>query len=301
MFYSSHRARSGFTLVELLVVIAIIGVLIALLLPAVQQAREAARRTQCLNNLKQVGLSLHNFHDTYQELPPTRIVINYLGWSAMLLPFMEQTALYDSLDMTKSYKNQLAAAQQTPVAGYVCPSRHSVGDLATDIETSTGTIPDDQGAVGDYATCDGHSGDDAYYRQSTATGMMIIAEGNSTKWKSRTRLASVTDGLSNTIAMGEKHIREVNLLSEPAGGDGPVFSGWAYSITRAAGPGYPLAKNPKDTVSGAQKLVFGSFHPGVVNFVLGDASVRSIAVTVDTTNLGYLANRNDNEVISVDF
>ena len=97
--------RGGFTLVELLVVIAIIGVLIALLLPAVQQARESARRTQCVNNLKQVGLAVHNFHDTFGELPPSRIQYEYLGWSAVLLPFMEQTNLYDQLDLKKKYKD----------------------------------------------------------------------------------------------------------------------------------------------------------------------------------------------------
>ncbi|MCC9606420.1 DUF1559 domain-containing protein [Blastopirellula sp. JC732] len=301
MSRSNRRLRVGFTLVELLVVIAIIGVLIALLLPAVQQAREAARRTQCLNNLKQVGLSLHNFHDTYREFPPSRIEYGYLGWAAFLLPFMEQNALYDSLDMKATYASQTAAAQQAAIPGYVCPSRHGVGDMATTLEAINGSVSTDAGPVWDYASCDGDSGDDAKLRRVTSTGMLIIAEGNHTKYKSLTKMASVTDGLSNTIAIGEKHIRQVNLLSETTGGDGPVLSGWAYTSMRAAGPGYPLAKGTTDTVSGVEKLVFGSFHPGVVNFVLGDASVRSIGTTIDTTNLGYLANRQDGNVISVDY
>lgn len=301
MSHSNLRPRVGFTLVELLVVIAIIGVLIALLLPAVQQAREAARRTQCLNNLKQVGLSLHNFHDTYGEFPPSRVAYGYLGWSAMLLPFMEQNNLYDSLTLTTNYAGQPAAAQQTGIPGYVCPSRHSVGDLTTTLEAINGTNTNDKGAVWDYASCDGDSGDDSRLRRVTSTGMLIVAQGSASNYKSLTNMAAVTDGLTNTIAIGEKHIRQTNLLSETAGGDGPVLSGWAYTTMRAAGPGYPLAKGPHDTVSGVEKLVFGSFHPGVTNFVLGDASVRSIANTIDTTNLGYLANRKDGEVISVDF
>ncbi|WP_158265578.1 DUF1559 domain-containing protein [Blastopirellula marina] len=298
MSRSNLRRRGGFTLVELLVVIAIIGVLIALLLPAVQQAREAARRTQCLNNLKQVGLSLHNFHDTYGYLPPSRIKYEYLGWTALLLPFMEQTPLYDTLDLKEPYRNQPTASQQTGIAALVCPSRHSVSDQTTAVET----INVDQGAVFDYASCDGDTADQSIFRYGNAKGMLIIAEVDSQlNYKSRTKLASVTDGLTNTIAIGEKHIRLQNKLNEVAGSDGPILSGWAYTTMRAAGPGAPLAKGPNYAIPTVEELIFGSYHPGVVNFVLGDASVRPIATTIDTTNLGYLANRNDGNVIDADF
>src|SRR3954470_16964481 len=94
----SPSRRRGFTLIELLVVIAIIGVLIALLLPAVQQAREAARRAQCSNNLKQLGLGLHNYHDAFKCFPPGSVVDKFWGWQSLLLPYMEQNQTYDGLN-----------------------------------------------------------------------------------------------------------------------------------------------------------------------------------------------------------
>src|SRR6187549_3934642 len=120
---SSRSRRTGFTLVELLVVIAIIGVLVALLLPAVQAAREAARRSSCQNNLRQVGLAFHNFHDTNNSFPPLRIAGGD-GWATcwvLILPFMEQTNTYNAWDLTKRYSQQTVQAQQTHVKAYYCP------------------------------------------------------------------------------------------------------------------------------------------------------------------------------------
>ena len=290
--------KGGFTLVELLVVIAIIGVLIALLLPAVQQARESARRTQCVNNLKQVGLAVHNFHDTFGELPPSRIQYEYLGWSAVLLPFMEQTNLYDQLDLKKKYKDQTTAAQQASIAGYVCPSRHQQGDLTTTVQA----INEDNGAVWDYATVSGPSGDNSIIRQlNKEKGMIVVAKGNKDQYTSQTNFASVTDGLTNTIMIGERHVPINHLKDETTGHDGPILSGWAYTTMRAAGPDYPLASNKRDDVDGVAHLVFGSFHPGITNFVMGDGSVRPIQVNIDEANLGRMASREDGEVINLEF
>lgn len=286
-------ARRGFTLVELLVVIAIIGVLIALLLPAVQQAREAARRSQCLNHLKQLGLAVHNFHDTFNELPPSRINTNYLGWSALILPFMEQQNLYEQIDLTKTYANQLEEVQKASIATYICPSRRGVGSLTITPNSTQADI----GAAWDFATCDSHTS--SIYRHANSTGMIIIAEGNQNGYKSRTNMASVTDGLSNTLMIGERHVPIPLIGNEITGGDGAVLSGWAYTSMRKAGPGRGLAKGPNDTAS--THGTFGSWHPGICNFVLGDASVRSIKVTIDTENLGRLAQRADGGVISVGF
>lgn len=295
---SNAVVKDGFTLVELLVVIAIIGVLIALLLPAVQQAREAARRTQCINNLKQVGLAVHNFHDTFGELPPSRIQYEYLGWSAVLLPFMEQNNLFDQLDLKQKYKDQTTAAQQASVSGYICPSRHQQGDLTTVVQS----INADNGAVWDYATVCGPSGDNSIIRQlGKEKGMIVVAKGNKDNYSSQTSFASVTDGLTNTIMIGERHVPIDKLKNENTGHDGPILSGWAYTTMRAAGPDYPLASNMRDDVDGVAHLVFGSFHPGITNFVMGDGSVRSIQVNIDEDNLGRLASRDDGQVISTEF
>ncbi|MGV2334987.1 MAG UNVERIFIED_CONTAM: DUF1559 domain-containing protein [Planctomycetaceae bacterium] len=119
----------GFTLIELLVVIAIIAILVALLLPAVQQAREAARRTQCKNNLKQLGLALHNYHDTHGRFPPTQIMTAYLGpnntspqprnhtWVSLVLPFLEQANLYQSINFNLPMFNQATNTYQLTSTG----------------------------------------------------------------------------------------------------------------------------------------------------------------------------------------
>ena len=130
------KKRAGFTLVELLVVIAIIGVLIAMLMPAVQSVRAAARRTQCMNNLRQIGLATINFHDVHNAFPPARTasstsVIPLLrkagpeSWFVRILPFIEQTSLYKEWDLTQEYSEQSEAAFATPIAALLCPTRHT--------------------------------------------------------------------------------------------------------------------------------------------------------------------------------
>lgn len=296
---SAWPRRRGFTLVELLVVIAIIGVLIALLLPAVQAAREAARRSQCLNNLKQMGLAVHNYHDVNRQLPPSRIAYRYLGWSAFILPYLEQQNLYDSINLKVRYPDQATAVQQTSIQAFVCPSRHSVGQQTTAVNTD---VTVDQGAVWDYASCDGDFTSGAY-RSNASTGMLIVANTSTAnpsqgKWPSQTKIASVTDGTSNTILIGEKHIHIEDLGTENSStlADGPILSGWAYTSMRLAGPGRPLATNMRHTT--VKNEIFGSWHPTVTNFVMGDGSVRSLSVTIDTTNLGRLANRSDGQTVT---
>lgn len=298
---SRKDQRAAFTLVELLVVIAIIGVLVALLLPAVQAAREASRRSQCQNNLKQIGLAVHNFHDTNNELPPARLGYEYIPWTVLIMPFMEQVNLYQQFDPKVKIAAHPAAALAANVPGYVCPSRHKAGAQSTQFDGSSGK----NGSLGDYATVDGPSADDPPYRRISATGMIITATDHTPPvlgvMKSRTNFASTTDGLSNTIMIGEKHIKSIDIGKESSGGDGPILGSFAYSVMRVAGGrnagadgNWPLAKGLTDNVGGQAIAVFGSWHSGgAVNFAWGDGSVRPLNNNVNTVTLARLATRND--------
>src|SRR3954463_15273796 len=116
-----QKYRQAFTLIELLVVIAIIAILIALLVPAVQKVREAAARTQCENNLKQIGLACHSFHDANKFLPPSRIWDHWATWALLILPYMEGKVLYDTWDVQEVYYNQPTASREMHVLTYFCP------------------------------------------------------------------------------------------------------------------------------------------------------------------------------------
>lgn len=293
--------RSAFTLVELLVVIAIIGVLVALLLPAVQAAREASRRAKCQNHLKQIALGVHNFSDTHGYLIPARIDYQYLGWTVMLLPYIEQTNLHAQFDMRRMVSQQSATAMQTTVNVYQCPSRHHPGQQSKQNNTAgTGM----NGSLGDYATVDGTNANDPPYRRESATGMLINAAGSVTAWKSNTRFSTVTDGLSMTLMFGEKHVLHSKLATEDPGGDGPILGSYAYSCMRVAGgpnfgatPTWPIAKGIHDTVGGQHQVVFGSAHAGgTVNFAWGDGSVRPLTPSVDCVTLCHLVTRDDGGV-----
>jgi len=349
----------GFTLVELLVVIAIIGMLIALLLPAVQAAREAARRMQCTNHLKQAGLAVHNFHSSLDGLPPASIGqaydstpadpdfeakydkgrISNIGRASfwvLILPYMEQTALYEFVQ-TKSERFRLgldgenlwdgpnmgtAAERATnqamlcSVNTFVCPSRRGSGKSLVGQPRGEAS-PDPSwsghmGPQGDYAIPIGlnhaHWANWAHVQNRTnpafsgQRGAFRMADwanlADPTTWRPRDNFSWLSDGTSNTMIIGEKHIYSstlnrcaalVNNGSIPDDrwyiGDCSIFSSnvwgvmsWARSFNARIATG----SLEGGTVFGEGDYQWGSSHPGVFNVLTGDGAVRSFPVTMTT-------------------
>ncbi|QDU27278.1 hypothetical protein ETAA8_23650 [Anatilimnocola aggregata] len=306
LFFAGGPRRfkaGGFTLVELLVVIAIIGVLVALLLPAVQAAREASRRTQCANHLKQMGIATHNFHDTYHYLPGSRIWDHWATWAVQLMPFMEQQSLYEKWNIQEQYYNQPQVIRETNIKLLFCPTRRPPGKPSSSGDNPDNGMPNsthNPGALSDYAGCSGDFGYSGWFDGINANGAIFTGEvleqsGTTIKrWKGRVNFAKIEDGTSQTFLIGEKHI--VLGKFTIGTGDGSIYNGdheWGFA--RVTGPGYPLAPNPKYTTSSS--LIFGSYHPAGCQFVLVDGSVRNIKLETSTTVLGRLAVRNDGEVI----
>jgi len=286
--------RIGFTLVELLVVIAIIGVLIALLLPAVQQAREAARRMQCSNHLKQIGLAVHNYHDTYGSFPPG-IIVDYdrtatwdvlsspsaWNWSALILPFMEQQALHDGLGITQgvyadeAYQdNTRLALMQTPIAGYRCPS-DTTEELNPHLNWSM-SRGDDHIATLNYVAM-------AHYKRSGDPGTFASGDTQSGSFLVNRGLtfSDLTDGTSNILGVGERCNR--------LGGQHYQAGVWACSAatTHSCDHRYDcmastaLSPNSNHPDNWRLNGNLSSNHPGGVMAMLMDASVRFIPETID--------------------
>jgi len=324
------RPRGGFTLVELLVVIAIIGVLVALLLPAVQSARESARRMQCANHLRQLGLASANFENQYKGLPPLRLADNWATWAAMILPHLEQGNIITLWDLKKRYFQQTPQAVQQNLPFYFCPSRRprprtfSIGD----VRTAQTAFPETPGGLSDYAAVCGtlYTNYDGAIVENSRNGITVLVNARTgaieqdtgalssldtivDRWTVRVRYAEVTDGTSNTLMFGEKHIRLTSLSGRSE--DRSVFNGdletgpvsreagltWDANGNPVSGSQRPLAKNPRDAFMPGN--VFGSYHPSVCQFVFVDGSVRPLAVNTDNETLARLASRFDGKTVSL--
>ena len=306
-----RRHRVGFTLIELLVVIAIIAVLIALLLPAVQQAREAARRTQCKNNLKQIGLAMHNYHDTHNSLPPgyvmqfsgtgDGVLDGNWGWGAFVLPFLEQGNLHAKLNpgtitmtacVADASPGGCRAALQTRLPVYRCPS-----DTGPDL--NDGPQPPDLPAPSTNGykiqnvptTLSNYTANNASRSLRNDTGPLTAAGNvqfaNGTFWRnSNCTFAKISDGLSNTILVGE---RAWDLAGVK------IYAATAFGIRTAAQAvsdnnrglmmnhscGFLLINSTNSPVAGDFRRNFSSLHEGGAQFLLGDGSVRFISENVD--------------------
>ena len=330
-----NRSR-GFTLVELLVVIAIIGILIALLLPAVQAAREAARRSQCTNNLKQIGLGIHNFHDVRKGIPPMNIRDEGASMFVLIFPYIEQNALATLVPVGPNglagWYNGLAADQQSALAAlktYQCPSRRSGQSKVTDTDVSGFGPAGDYGVVVCYADTDTPTFPGSYYSSDNWWGHMDPCDNNRANRrfgqairvatvegcgqagrptaqdyagaKPRDDFAAVTDGLSNTILVGEKHV-ELGRMNTCRNGTGADCT-WLYDTGswREYGVGrhirFALA-SPNKNGAASNGYGFGSYHPGICNFLLGDGSTRGISQTISTDVQIQLGHRSDGTPVS---
>lgn len=291
----SPNRHHGFTLIELLVVIAIIAVLIALLLPAVQQAREAARRTQCRNNLKQIGLALHNYHDNFQSLPPGWIgvtsgqadVSGTNGWScfARLLPQIDQGPLYNQIDFNVPVGSATnATVRTTALAAFRCPS--DVGPDRWTIPKVGTTTPLADVAAASYAGVFGK--DEVDECNGLAPGAPCNSDGVFFL-NSRIRFADVTDGLSNTLMVGERSTR--------------ASSGWLYTWAGViSGGDNPICRFLGDTDvtpngNDVRMDEFASRHIGGAQFVLGDGTVRFIKTNIDLNVYRNLASRAAGDIV----
>jgi len=324
----THK-QPAFTLIELLVVIAIIGILIALLLPAVQTAREAARRSQCANHLKQIGLAIHNFHNARSKLPPTRLPCYTGTWAVALLPYLEEQNFSDTWNPRRAFWFQDEEAVQTQVPIYYCPTRRgptqlSVADDEGDGRRSVGHRP---AALADYAvvvgdgqlikTPDGNFIPTWDYPLEETTGPIInglpeipqlcpAGPPGGSGWrhdpdfrldetvrsKLLLSLGDIVDGTSKTIFVGEKHVALLH-FGKVRFNDNSIYNpDKLLTIGRFAGPGFGLARDPNEEPAGN----FGSYHPGICQFVFGDGRVTPLSTSVDMQILGFLATRRGGEL-----
>lgn len=326
------QPSAGFTLIELLVVIAIIAILIALLLPAVQQAREAARRTECRNKLKQLGLALHNYHDTHDAFPPG--TVNPLGdnsqgqnggggpgiggpWVVFLLPFVDQTAHYQGFTTIVAerpevvdwfghtqYRNRGITVGYDPLPLTHCPSHPS-----TDDRLANGTGMEDL-ARGNYAASYGSG---TYGRADTNNPRIGGIFGNNSK----VRIRDVTDGTSNTIAVSELKYRLTNSIG-PSHQDSRGT--WAYGamgsniFSTRTGPnsaaadhvwgcrnypqeGMPCTQGGSSSSTAPTYSAARSYHTGGVHGVMADGSVRFFSENINLPTWQVLGSRGDGEVL----
>lgn len=305
------RTTKGFTLVELLVVIAIIGVLVSLLLPAVQAAREAARRTQCSNNLKQLSLALHNYENVLNTFPPAGIDSNQMSWVVLTLPFFEQKALYDQFNFTRgawNASNRITIVQGVRLKPIICPDLTTKADsysvfvttpdesnvsalhyyavLGPNGPTAAGTSQPPylvQGIDAGFGFCAAQGA----FGQALVTGPNVVPANNP--------LRTFTDGTSNTLLLGEQAWPKY-LYWRPwtRGYYNDARGTLLYASRNVRNPINSKFSDPWNDAS------FGSLHPGGAMFTRADASVQFVRQNINMVTYRALASRDGGETVADD-
>jgi len=328
----AHRSRRppcrGFTLVELLVVIAIIGILIGLLLPAVQRAREAARRTQCVNHLKQVGLAWHNHTDTYGAFPtggyaqhviptfqggrPGSLNKQAAGWAFQILPFMEHDNVHNGQPGGTDLESS-KFAMSVPIPEYFCPSRRSPESEPAKLAPLCVNVQGESSSGFDQiprAQCDYAGGNQEGTGVLARNFQGTCGDTPSASVGPRKKLydfADVTDGTSNTLMVAEKCVnlntmgegsQEGDIYGYTSGWDGPPASdpGITHETIRRTDLEPWPDINGTNPLNGANR--FGSSHIGGFNTLLVDGSVRFIPYTIELDLFRKLGDKGDGEVVS---
>ena len=304
-----RRNGNGFTLVELLVVIAIIGILIALLLPAVQAAREAARRSQCSNNLKQLSLALHNYHDTFKTFPPAGITINQLSWHVFILPFIEQGSLHDQFSFAQGSFRDADKQEHglNRIDGFLCPScpgeytgwKHANAQ----VPAGSGNEPYTthyHGVMGPRGT-NPYTGDAYRVLAQNIGSYGGYAQQGALTFPAPARFRDFLDGTSNTYAIGETSWetptqKNTTWRNWIFGANGPFDT----TETNRAFPGCKNVFYPINTyiVTTFNNTSFGSNHPGGCQFAISDGSVRFVSETIENSLYLATASRDGGEPVS---
>ena len=325
-----HR-RNGFTLIELLVVIAIIGVLISLLLPAVQAARAAARRTKCANNLKQIGLACHNFSDTNQAFPAqyNKIENSFVYWVVLVAPYVEQDPFYHQWYATLTASVPLAAQAQggpkslsaTVIRTLLCPADALPNPPVIQVNApgQNAALPDGlYSSLTSYGPNVGTRGWAGVYNPPKIDDGVFLA----TNYTQPVRIAEITDGTSSSILFGEAYHRDplFKTLSDQCQSPGRELStmaawNWPDGTTRnaaapinwqlapadAAGPFPGVFSPPCREVTSRRLGAYGSGRGGGANVVMADGSVRFLRDSMSLTTLQALSTRNGGETIDGDY